>query len=90
MSADEREWINVAAQHWFGDKIIPNLGLGARADLMQVFGEPATAILQCAAEKGADLIVMNIDGTQTGSPARMSGIAHRVVAGASCPVLTTR
>jgi len=90
MSADEREWINVAAQHWFGDKIIPNLGLGARADLRQVFGEPATAILQCAAEKRADLVVMNIDGTQTGSPARMSGIAHRVVAGASCPVLTTR
>lgn len=89
MSRDEKGWINVTAEHWFEDKIAPQLGI-AEADFVQKFGDPAAAILQCAAEQSADLIVMNIQGTHPLVAGLVPGVAHRVVAEASCPVLTIR
>lgn len=90
MSADERTWINAAAQHWFEDKVAPELGIGEKAHFVQKFGDPATAILRCAGEISADLIVMNVHGSHSILAGRVPGVAHRVVAEVSCPVLTTR
>ena len=89
MSRDEKGWINVTAEHWFEDKIIPQLG-NVKADFVQKFGDPAAAILQCAGEQSADLIVMNIQGTHPLVSGVGPGVAHRVVAEAFCPVLTIR
>lgn len=89
MSGDERAWISVTAKHWFEDKIAPDLGI-AKPHFVQKFGDPPAAILQCAAEKGADLIVMNVRGAHPLLAGLKPGIAHRVVAEASCPVLTIR
>lgn len=89
MSRDEKGWINVTAEHWFEDKIAPQLGI-AKADFVQKFGDPAAAIMQCAAEQGAGLIVMNIQGAHPLIAGLVPGVAHRVVAGAPCPVLTVR
>ena len=87
---DERAWINVAAQHWFHDKVAPDLGLGERVQFVQKFGDPAAAILQCAEQAGADLIVMNVHGAHPTVAGRFPGIAYRVVTEAPCPVLTVR
>lgn len=89
MSSDERSWITVTAEHWFEDKIARDLGI-ANAQFTQKFGDPATAILQCATERGADLIVMNIHGAHPFLAGMVPGVAHRVVAEAACPVLTVR
>lgn len=89
MSDDEKAWINVISEHWFEDKIAPDLGI-AKVHFVHKFGDPATAILQCAAERGADLIVMNIQGGHPLLAGLVPGVAHRVVAEASCPVLTIR
>ena len=89
-SPDERAWINIAAQHWFNDKVAPDLGLGERVQFAQKFGDPAAAILQCAKQAGADLIVMNVHGAHPAVAGRFPGIAYRVATEAPCPVLTTR
>lgn len=89
-SEDERAWINVAAQHWFHDKVAPDLGLGERVQFVQKFGDPAAAILQCAKQAGADLIVMNVHGAHPIVAGHLPGIAYRVVTEAPCPVLTIR
>jgi nucleotide-binding universal stress UspA family protein len=54
-------------------------------------GEPAEKILDIAARYHADLIVMGIRPHGVGVATHVSRpTAHRVVAGASCPVLTVR
>ena len=40
----------------------PELGLGEKVHFAQKFGDPAAAILQCAKQTGADLIVMKVHG----------------------------
>ena len=89
-SPEERAWINVAAEHWFEDKVAPELGLGEKVHFVQKFGDPAAAILQCAKQTGADLIVMNVHGAHPAVAGRIPGIAYRVVTAAPCPVLTIR
>lgn len=89
-SPEERAWINIAAEHWFEDKVAPELGLGEKVHFVQKFGDPAAAILQCAKQTGADLIVMNVHGAHPAVAGRFPGIAYRVVTEAPCPVLTIR
>ncbi|HKS72531.1 MAG TPA: universal stress protein [Terriglobales bacterium] len=90
MSGDERAWINAAALHWFEDKVAPELELGEKIQFVQKFGDPAAAILRCAEEVSADLIVMNVHGSHPILAGRAPSVAHHVVAEAYCPVLTVR
>jgi nucleotide-binding universal stress UspA family protein/mannose-6-phosphate isomerase-like protein (cupin superfamily) len=87
---DERAWLNVTAEHWFEDRVAPNLGLGKNAHFVQTFGNPATAIVRYARETSADLIVMNVHGAHPRLAGRLPGVAYRVVIEAPCPVLTVR
>ena len=89
-SLDERAWINVAAEHWFEDRVAPDLGLGKKLHFVQKFGNPAAEILLCAKQTGADLIVMNLHGAHPALAGRFPGIAYRVVSEGACPVLTIR
>ena len=89
-SPEEKTWINVAAEHWFEDRVARDLGLGKKAHFVQKFGNPATAILKCAKESGADLIVMNVHGAHPTLAGHLPGVAYRVVTEAPCPVLTIR
>jgi len=58
---------------------------------MVEFGSPADRILQIATERGADLIVLGARPEHIGASTHLPwATAHKVVAGASCPVLTVR
>lgn len=81
---EEQAWIDVAAKHRFEDRVAPDLGLGQRAHFVQKSGDPATAILTCARQKGADLIAMNVRGAHPLVAGLLPGVAHRVVTEASC------
>lgn len=63
---------------------------GASAEVFVRVGKPADEILACAAEHGADVIVMGTHG-RTGIRHLFAGsIAERVVRASTVPVLTTR
>ncbi len=53
-------------------------------------GDPPNKILEVAKARSAGLVVMGIHPQGTGAGDAWRPIAHRVVAGASCPVLTVR
>jgi nucleotide-binding universal stress UspA family protein len=53
-------------------------------------GDPATAILQVAQERGCDLIVMGSHGRTGLGRLLMGSVAEQVVRKASCPVLTVK
>jgi nucleotide-binding universal stress UspA family protein len=53
-------------------------------------GDPAHAILQCAAKESVDLIVMSTHGRTGFSRLLMGSIAEAVVREAKCPVLTLK
>jgi nucleotide-binding universal stress UspA family protein len=82
--------INVTAEHWFEDRVAPDLGLSKNAHFVQMFGNPATGIVSYARETSADLIVMNVHGAHPRLAGRLPGVAYRVVIEAPCPVLTVR
>lgn len=52
------------------------------------FGEPWHQILESAAERGADLIVMGTHGRRGLAHAVLGSVAEKVVRGATVPVLT--
>ena len=57
------------------------------------FGMPAESILQTAAERESDLIVLGVhaaEGRLAAATHLSNAIAHRVIVGAGCPVLTVR
>lgn len=63
------------------------------AEVAVEHGDPADRILAAAKERGADLIVLGVRGAVEHVDAATHldlGVAHRVVAHASCPVLTVR
>jgi nucleotide-binding universal stress UspA family protein len=53
-------------------------------------GIPEDAIVQAAKREGVDLIVMGTHGRRGASRLLAGSVAARVVATASCPVLTVR
>ncbi len=55
------------------------------------FGAPADRILQAAADRDADLIVLGVRPDHVDASTHLPwATAHKVVAGAKCPVLTVR
>jgi nucleotide-binding universal stress UspA family protein len=63
----------------------------ARAlDVVVSEGRPDQEILRVAAERDIDLIVMGVSGRRAVDLAVFGSTTHRVVRGASCPVLTVR
>lgn len=63
-------------------------GIKARTRVLR--GIPYTAITAAAAEEGVDLVVVGTHGRSGLSRFVLGSVAARVVAGASCPVLTVR
>jgi nucleotide-binding universal stress UspA family protein len=53
-------------------------------------GDPAGEIVRLAAAQQADLIVIGVYGTGAADPSVLGSTAYRVIAAASCPVLTVR
>jgi nucleotide-binding universal stress UspA family protein len=74
-------------------ELIPaNTGLQHAPEVLAQFGMPAEAILQTAAERETDLVVL---GARPANSPRAAthfngGVAHRIIVGANCPVLTVR
>ena len=67
--------------------------LWCRPEVIVKFGAPAEQILQCAAERAADLIVLGVRSAKAHLASATHfpwSTAHKVIAGASCPVLTVR
>jgi nucleotide-binding universal stress UspA family protein len=63
----------------------------ARAlDVVVAEGRPDQEILRVAAERDIDLIVMGVSGRRAVDLAVFGSTTHRVLRGASCPVLTVR
>ena len=55
-----------------------------------IIGKPASAIIEVAAHRDADLIVLGTHGRSGFSHLFMGSVAERVVRSAPCPVLTVR
>jgi nucleotide-binding universal stress UspA family protein len=75
------------------DLVPPEAALWCRPENIVKFGTPAEQILQCASERNADLIVLGVRSAKAhlGSATHFPwSTAHRVIASASCPVLTVR
>jgi nucleotide-binding universal stress UspA family protein len=76
------------------EELVPHPGdLRSRPEFLVRYGAPAEAILRTAQENDADLIVLGL--TPGMGPLRAAthlggSTAHKVVVGASCPVLTVR
>jgi nucleotide-binding universal stress UspA family protein len=76
-----------------GDLVSPEAALWCRPEHVVKFGSPAEQILQCASERSADLIILGVRSAKAhlGSATHFPwSTAHKVIAGASCPVLTVR
>lgn len=73
-------------------QLIPSdVGLETQPDFVLASGQPAARILQVAAERSPDLIVLGVTHPQTGAFAgRRWTVASEVTANAACPVLTVR
>lgn len=60
-------------------------------EILVKFGDPAEQILQAAAERGCELIVMGARSESVKlENIRSRGVSYGVIAGAACPVLTVR
>jgi nucleotide-binding universal stress UspA family protein len=91
--AAKKQGLTVAeAMHQLHEIIPREAGLWCRPETVVEFGKPSAKILDTAKQRNADLIVLGIRGTShilVASHLERS-IAHRIVAHASCPVLTVR
>jgi nucleotide-binding universal stress UspA family protein len=63
---------------------------GVRASALMVTGDPAQHIVRMARSKRADLIVVGTHGRRGISKFFLGSVAERVIATASCPVMTVR
>lgn len=90
---DELERIVEMQTRELHDLVEPADELWCSPEYVVRFGMPAPEILQVAAEKQADLIVLGVrpaEGHLDAATHTASAIAHSVVCGAHCPVLTVR
>lgn len=69
-------------------------GLDGAPQMLAQFGVPAECILQTAAERESGIIVLGARPLDRNSVKRAAhlgaAVAHRVIVGANCPVLTVR
>lgn len=75
------------------DLVPKEAALWCKPEKIVEFGTAAERILESASERSADLIVLGVRSAKThlASATHFPGsTAHRVIAGASCPVLTVR
>jgi nucleotide-binding universal stress UspA family protein len=71
--------------------VLPETELSCQPHCIVEGGDPAEKILDVAGEYKADIIVLGIRPHSVGVATHLSRpTAHRVIAGASCPVLTVR
>ena len=61
-----------------------------RGTTTMVSGMPAAAIVECAANRGMDLIIMGTHGRSGFAHLLLGSVAEQVVRTAPCPVLTVR
>lgn len=93
---DQRSRVELSvaeAIHHLYETVPDNVQLERPAEVSVEYGEPAEKILEAAADRGADLIVLGVrDRRGHLGPATHLGraTAHQVVAHATCPVLTVR
>lgn len=76
-----------------GDLVPAEAALLCKPEKIVEFGTPAERILQCASERSADLIVLGVRSAKAHVASATHfpwSTAHRVIASASCPVLTVR
>jgi nucleotide-binding universal stress UspA family protein len=76
-----------------GSLVPADAEMWCRPDYMVKFGVPAAGILEAAAERHADLIVLGVRsavGHVGAATHAVAATAHSVVSGAACPVLTVR
>lgn len=59
-------------------------------EIVEHYGEPSSVIIEQAAARGADLIIMGTHGRTGLKHWLLGSVAERVLRGAPCPVLTTR
>lgn len=81
---DERK----ALREKFEQLNVPGAGLNVERKFEE--GDPATAILQVAAESKADMIIMGTHGRTGLRRLLMGSVAEKVLRKASCPVVTYR
>jgi nucleotide-binding universal stress UspA family protein len=70
-----------------------DVGLQHAPEALAQFGVPAESILQTAAERETDLIILGArpaNGHLKAATHLGAGVAHRIIVGANCPVLTVR
>lgn len=76
------------------EQLVPDReGLRYEPEFMAKYGPPAEVILQTAGEYEADLIILGVRPAinRTGPSTHFgTSVAHKVVVGANCPVLTVR
>jgi len=73
--------------------VADDAGLRYPPEILAQFGVPAESILQAASEREADLIVLGVRPANghLGAATHLSrAVAHKVIVGATCPVLTVR
>jgi nucleotide-binding universal stress UspA family protein len=61
-----------------------------RGTTTMVAGMPAEAIVECATNRGMDLIVMGTHGRSGFAHLLLGSVAEQIVRTAPCPVLTVR
>jgi nucleotide-binding universal stress UspA family protein len=75
------------------DLVPQDAGLRYSPEALAEFGLPGESILQTAAERESDLIILGArraEGHLKAATHLSAAVAHRVIVGASCPVLTVR
>ena len=86
------ELMLLSAKKQLHDLLPPEAEVFCEPEVLVEFGSPADRIVEVAAERSADLIVLGVRGV--GSPQGIShffgSVAQRVVSRAPCPVLTVR
>jgi nucleotide-binding universal stress UspA family protein len=75
-------------------EIVPqDAELWCRPEAVVEYGEPGACILEAAKKRDADLVVLGVRSAQgrLGAATHLErAVAHKVVAHATCPVLTVR
>ena len=86
LERDARQWIerHIASLVRRANKA------GVRATAVTVAGDPSAQIVRTARSTRADLIVMGTHGRRGMSKFLLGSVAERVIATASCPVVTVR
>src|SRR4030095_14338283 len=94
ISAPTWEQVNAEARRWSGQQLrrLTNQAkkAGVRAVGLLLEGDPAPQITRATRSKRADLLVVGTHGRTGLTKFLVGSVANRVVATASCPVVTVR